>query len=377
MRSHRILIAFGVVTFLCPTAALAVDGVIEINATSIIAAGGYPYTIPAPGSYALTGNLAPPAGAAAIVIGAANVELDLNGFTITSPGGGGPNGIDAAGNIGLTVRRGAVTGFGGTGILLGPDSKVIEMRVATNGTGIGGGGGTCLIVMSVITGNTGAGVQVARCKIENNMIEGNGGVGIVGDGSVIVHNRIATNFGGGIMTPSGNKIQENVIQFNSSFGIVDAPPPAPPPPVPPTFGIPRNNIIGNTIDSNFGGPGISLSNPALIRDNTVSSNGTDGIRCGAACVVNGNVVESNNPMGGPPFGGVTVAEGSNVHGNTIDYNGGYGLTMPGATTSYTNNTIVSNGVPPGVGPNVISVPTVTGGFGNVCVFPPAPPGACP
>src|ERR1039458_3298480 len=43
-----------------------------------------PYTISAPGSYYLTGNLAVSSGTA-ITIAANQVTLDLNGFTLSSP----------------------------------------------------------------------------------------------------------------------------------------------------------------------------------------------------------------------------------------------------------------------------------------------------
>ena len=62
--------------------AFGVDGVTLINQSAVLAAGGFPYTISQPGSYRLSGNLAAPLDAAAVVINASNVTLDLNGFTI-------------------------------------------------------------------------------------------------------------------------------------------------------------------------------------------------------------------------------------------------------------------------------------------------------
>jgi hypothetical protein len=368
MRALRIFLALGTVTILCPLAAQAVDGVNEISQTSILAAGGFPYTIPAPGSYVLTSDLAPPLGVGALSAGADNIEINLNGFTIVSPGGGG-TGIDSAGFSGLTVRRGVVQGFGGAGIVPGTNSKVFEMKVTGNGLGVIGGF-QCLVVMSVVTGNLGDGIRGDSCKFENNVAQGNSGIGMAGMGTVMIHNRIGGNTGGGILAFGGDKIQENVIQMNSGFGIADVPPPGPPPPVPPPAGPPpRNSIIGNVIDGTLGGPGISLFLPALISQNSVTANFADGILCGAACVVNDNDVSSNNTGGLAASGGVTVAAGSVVHANTISFNTGFGLTLPfPASASYTNNTITGNAP----GPNVISPATITGGFGNVCF-----PAACP
>src|SRR5205085_8172012 len=62
--------------------AFAVDGVVLINQASVIAAGGFPYTITQPGSYKLSSNLIVPLGKDGIDINAANVTVDLNGFSI-------------------------------------------------------------------------------------------------------------------------------------------------------------------------------------------------------------------------------------------------------------------------------------------------------
>jgi hypothetical protein len=358
------------VTVLLPLGAVAIDGVNEINATSIAAAGGYPYVIPAPGSYVLTGDLAPPPGIGALVLAAENVTIDLNGFTITSPGAGGAIGIDSAGFAGLVVRNGTVQGFGGPAIVAGFGSKVIETKLTMNGDGVIGGNG-CLIVMNTIRDNADDGVDSINCKIENNIIEGHGGTGIVGGGHVIVNNRVSGNPGGGILTAGGSKIQENVITMNGAFGISDGA--AGPPPVPsPPGGPARTNIIGNVLDNNFGGPGISIMIPALITDNTITNSFASGIVCGASCVVNGNVVDRNNLSGMPGAGGVTVAAGSTVHANSISYNTGFGLMLP-ATSGYTNNTITGNGMPLGAGPDVITPPpSVTGPIGNNCTGIPCP-----
>ena len=155
MRALRALLALGSVTLLCPIGAYAVDGVNEINVTSIVAAGGYPFTIPVPGSYVLTGDLAPPPGTGALVAGADNIEIDLNGFTITSPPGPAATGIDSAGFTGLTVRRGVVQGFGIAGMIAGTNSKVIETKLSGNGAGVTAAV-DCLVVMNTIAGNAGA-----------------------------------------------------------------------------------------------------------------------------------------------------------------------------------------------------------------------------
>jgi hypothetical protein len=67
---------------LIPFSLFAVDGVVLINQSAVMAAGGFPYTISNPGSYKLSGNLTPPPDKVTIQIITNNVVLDLNGFTV-------------------------------------------------------------------------------------------------------------------------------------------------------------------------------------------------------------------------------------------------------------------------------------------------------
>ena len=75
---------------LLPACALAVDGVVLINQSTVMAAGGFPYILSQAGSYKLSGNLTMSTTIAgnfsgldiAIGIRSSNVNLDLNGFSI-------------------------------------------------------------------------------------------------------------------------------------------------------------------------------------------------------------------------------------------------------------------------------------------------------
>src|SRR5262249_47250852 len=161
-----------------------------------------------------------------------------------------------------------------------------------------------------------------------NVVENNGNkVGIGVSGSVVVHNRVGSNGGGGILCGSCT-IQENVITLNGNFGISDG---AGTLAVPPTIGA-RNVVIGNVIERNAG-RGIESRRRALIANNSVSGNATDGILCGAACTLNENAVDRNNTSATPGSGGVTVADGSSLHANTISYNEGFGLRLPGTANA--------------------------------------------
>ena len=72
-------------TILVPACVFAVDGVVLINQSTVVAAGWFPYHITQPGSYKLSGSLEPPRNVVAMSIDADNVSLDLNGFTVSCP----------------------------------------------------------------------------------------------------------------------------------------------------------------------------------------------------------------------------------------------------------------------------------------------------
>lgn len=107
---------------LLSTYAYAVDGVVLINQSTVMAAGGFPYVISQPGSYKLSGNLSVPVNTNGIVITVSNVTLDLNGFTISAPaatcGPGSPSCFNPFAGItsnfganNVAVRNGIISGF--------------------------------------------------------------------------------------------------------------------------------------------------------------------------------------------------------------------------------------------------------------------------
>jgi parallel beta-helix repeat protein len=370
-------------------AARAIDGVNEINAASIIAAGGYPFMIGAPGSYVLTGNLTS-GGPTALVIAAPNVVLDLNGFWIDGAGAAGPGIATLPVGVGLTVRNGTISGFGGPGILAGPDFKLLDTVIVGNGVGVAGAS-DCLVVENLIQANLAAGLVARRCKIENNVITDNGDTGIAGDQNVIVHNVIAANglagAGGGVFSFSGSTVQENQIIGNLGFGVSDTPgappgpvyaPPAVPFPVPPFPGLIPHVVSRNVIDGSTGGIGIYIATGATITDNTVTNNFMDGIVCGAACTLRGNIV-SNNNAGLASNGGITVGPGSAVNGNSVSANTGIGAVLD-PSAGYTHNTFSANTIQDMsvVVPAVPFLPHPTSGMFNLCSGVPGPAfGLCP
>ena len=94
-----------------------IDGQVLINQSTVIGSGGFPYRITQPGSYKLTGNLAPLLNQVGILITASNVVLDLNGFNIT-----------------CSANEGATTGFAGGCIVAGSSAAVVHDITVRNGT---------------------------------------------------------------------------------------------------------------------------------------------------------------------------------------------------------------------------------------------------
>lgn len=107
-------------------AARAVDGVVLIDQNRALAgavtpgdAPGFPITISLPGSYRLASNLTPPLYKNAIEVTAANVTIDLNGFSLIAQPRTDACCFDIGvlqtgpGAKGLTIYNGSIVGFAG------------------------------------------------------------------------------------------------------------------------------------------------------------------------------------------------------------------------------------------------------------------------
>lgn len=199
-----------------PAYALAVDGVVLINQSTVMAAGGFPYVISQPGSYRLSGNLTvPDANTNAIMINAVGVTLDLNGFSIIgptvctgfpattscSPTGTG-NGIIAGNAIltglatDITVANGTVRGMGSRGIDLDGVSGVTVEKVRASSNGIIGilVGFNSLIAGSIANNNGLRGIQNFQGILSGNIADGNKETGIIANcPSTVIGNQVTNN----------------------------------------------------------------------------------------------------------------------------------------------------------------------------------------
>jgi hypothetical protein len=216
--------------------ARAVDGVTEISQACVANgcfggdAPGYPVTISTPGSYRLTGSLrVRDTGVFAIRVSSDvhDVTIDLNGFSISGPtvcSGypvtctpvGAGIGIDAQNSFRVSVRNGVVQGFGGFGLLLSAQARVIDVSATSNGqTGLAAGAGS-IIERCVVFENGGRGIDCSDCVVRKNTVRGNVAEGIRGSsGSVIEGNSITLNGGVGLWLDGGTSgYVNNVIHDN-------------------------------------------------------------------------------------------------------------------------------------------------------------------
>jgi len=345
------------------TPALAVDGVLEINQTCAVTGcfsgdlTGFPVTITAPGSYALTGNLSVlDANVTAIVVDAEGVTIDLRGFEIAGPlscsccpvscsdsgtGAGIKNGVVSFSGRGSTIRNGTVRGFASGGVVV----NVFQLRVEDIHATQNGGDGILVGGASVVTGSianlnrtdgfsgNGRGVVFGDCAAENNggigfrnasvvqssTSSGNIGAGVSGSSMTVSNSRISSNGGAGI------DVSEGAIRANVVSG--------------------ANSVVGTE-------PAIRCSGSCTVESNrvrnTTASATVDGIVCQGDCNVQNNSVVASDV-------GIEVNDGSLVRGNTV-VGGTLGLSAS-ANAAYSQNVFQGN------------TNNVSGGFntgGNLC-----------
>ena len=215
-----------------PLTAFAVDGVVLINQANALAGNvtpgdtpGFPVTISQSGSYKLSSNLVmSDPNTTVISIGADDVTIDLNGFSIIGPNvcngaGNTPttscslsslgNGIDGFTHSRITVLNGAVRGIPFEGIVLGSDARVEGVHVYSWSLGIQANG----VFVNNFAGYNMVGFEITGVARGNQAI-GNG-IGILGGSGVVTNNNLSFNgqygfFGqGGAAALSGNFAEGN------------------------------------------------------------------------------------------------------------------------------------------------------------------------
>jgi len=160
----------------------------------------FPLKVTKSGSYVMGENFIVGATTVPVIKVTANdVTIDMMGFSIQGPGKGTGIGIDATTSTDVTIQNGAITGMGGSGIVVGPNGVVRNVRSYGNGTGSGGGNGIacagsgCLVIGSIANGNAkGNGLNFADTTdgYQNNIIFDN--MGTVSSGTNMGNNVCGT-----------------------------------------------------------------------------------------------------------------------------------------------------------------------------------------
>ncbi len=174
----------------------AVDGVIEINQARALAGGvtsgdapGFPVTLSQRGSYQLTSDLVVPAATHGIQLGAHDIYLDLNGFTIRGP----------ASCLQISCPTGTAAGISAPDLLNGgARATVIDGKV-------GGFEGDCI--------NLSGSAHVERVMIQDC---GSDGIQILG-GGIVLGNRVLNTGGNGLFL-NGGIFRENYLESNGLAG---------------------------------------------------------------------------------------------------------------------------------------------------------------
>jgi hypothetical protein len=158
---------------------------------------GFPVTLSQPGSYKLTSNLYVPKNSTGVSITAANVTLDLNGFSIIAPNtcyryadnkrvtcdyAASSAGVFVGENAaGAMVRRGTVKGFK-QGVLLYTSASVEDITATFNEQGVSiiGNSGTFRLSGINASYNWGNGINIGNGigTLERSQSNYNGGKGI-------------------------------------------------------------------------------------------------------------------------------------------------------------------------------------------------------
>ncbi len=234
-----------------------------------------------------------------LVIGADNITLDLNGFTISgTPAVGDGPGVSMTGRTGVTVRNGTITQFdAGVAIIGGSRNTVTHLQLidnrGTTATDFGEG-----VHVFNSTGNT----------ISHNLVRNNGPWG-----------------GISLIRSSDNLIENNQITGN-------------------------NQSTTNTSGIRLENVGQNASNANTVRNNIVQGSGLDGIQLFAGAsdnVISRNLVTHNNREGITAFAG---ARRNTIEDNQVRFNGfgpipGHGIFIRGAAGAFpapANNIIRRN-----------------------------------
>jgi len=183
-----------------------------------------PFTIATSGSYYLTQSVTGQSGSHGIVVTAANVTLDLHGFTLKGVPGS-LTGITVQGGQNIAIINGVIRDWGENGISAGvSDGRFENLMIWNNGlAGLTAGDGVVIRNCQSRLNQNGAGfTSGSECVLENCVAKNNsGGPGFGFGGSSVLKNCIAfsnASFGFSGFGASGMSLERCVARSNEGTG---------------------------------------------------------------------------------------------------------------------------------------------------------------
>ena len=248
---------------------------IPISAATTPGSAGNLFRINQPGSYYLSGDVAVPSGVG-IAVFAADVLIDLNGFTLRNSGSATTGVSAGSSSPGLRIRNGALRGFTQHGIQSGALATHVDgIRVTT------------LLPSADGIELSGKGGHLARCTATGPTPPGGGdGLAAVGDGSIIEHSS-AVGFDVGIRGGRDALIS-------------------------------RCRVAGC-------GTGVYGLTGARVRDSAAARNGREGFYLTGDAAVEGCAARENRT-------GFRIGSGSTLAGCTARFNDDFGYFLPEAAS---------------------------------------------
>jgi parallel beta-helix repeat protein len=257
----------------------------EVEPSTPIGASDLPLTIDTAGTtYHLTESVSG-LSSTAITVDAADVTIDLKGFTLSGDGTAASYGISGTANAeGVELRNGRISGFRfGVALNSTTRSRLVDLRVTGN----------------VYTGiEVGSGAEVIRCEAADN---GSHGISTSGDG--VLRESVARNNGGhGIYGGTETLVVECVAESNDQSGIVTG----------------NKATVRDSVANDNGSDGIEVAS-GLVEGCTAAGNAEDGIQVTDETFVLNNKASgngySNGGAGIHATGQLNRIEGNHLTGN--------------------------------------------------------------
>lgn len=328
-----------------------------INAVNTPGANVAVFRITQPGSYYLTGDVSVSGHMVGILVGASDVTVDLNGFTISGSGSSPyQNGVQSVTSaVRVTVRNGTIVGMGNNGIYLegnadfpqhhtiedvtvrgtsGPGIRVAggvvrNARISGSGSGVVGTGNHDLLVEHcLISDSAHYGISASRATVLNSTLSHNGYAGVRIMRGVVRGCTLTANARGVSIehnAPTYGVLVEDCLLIDNAMGVTGG-----------GFNnmIRRNVIRADGFRRDFG---ISLSGAGHVIEENMVTYMTDGIQVtGSANLIRGNTIitciRAFNLAAGNRVG--TIVNPTSSPAIVGSSGGGLGTTDPHANFAY-------------------------------------------